>query len=739
MNIDFGKLFGVLALASVTILAACGGGGSSGSVTPAAVITGTAAAGAPIVGAVMAKDSKGNSFGPATIGTDGKYSLTVTGGAAPFVMQASGVVGTVTVDVYSVANDTAAINLNINPMTNMVVAQATGSSPAAVFANCSSATCTTPVKAKVDLGQQQVQALLLDLLAKFGISGTINLLTDAMVAGPVANQSPLDKMLDVVSIQPASAGSASFEIKPNPVSGLSTTTVLVTVPAPPAGGVTTVTATPLPVDPSLTTTVVTAATNALTSLQAIQSQFDALTSLFATTKPSASDPALLALFDASFSNWGITSTGFINKITGTNGVAPGATYTGVVAAAPRPAASASIQGPATLIANDATHQWFTFVFTAPGQVSQTNGPWLAIKDASSGKWLIAGSQMPTPSFAGSYSSTSVLSGYTHTENDTVSSLAVSGNHTFTNGTSSGSFVWTGNIAISATDNRSGTISGTVTINNLGTRTATLTGGVYVKNDGSAQMWWTATDPTYGGIGWCTTTTGASCPSSSAAPAPAPTSSIVGTWTMPLGSDGVTPTFTSLVLLADGRYMLLIDNESTLNGSSVCKSMESGTYTYDATAQQLTLTVIYDSSSTCGLYNGNTALPATLIVPFTTAGKLTPPGTTTQFSFTKLATGTTAVGTWLVADTGSDFNVMINYADGRFMYGIANLGAPSTGVLGLESGTYTATSTTYTVNSITYDGNGINGMSNALNLAMSVTPNPDANHVLLNGSTAMVRQ
>ena len=209
--------------------------------------------------------------------------------------------------------------------------------------------------------------------------------------------------------------------------------------------------------------------------------------------------------------------------------------------------------------------------------------------------------------------------------------------------------------------------------------------------------------------------------------------------MPLGSDGVTPTFTSLVLLADGRYMLLIDNESTLNGSSVCKSMESGTYTYDATAQQLTLTVIYDSSSTCGLYNGNTALPATLIVPFTTAGKLTPPGTTTQFSFTKLATGTTAVGTWLVADTGSDFNVMINYADGRFMYGIANLGAPSTGVLGLESGTYTATSTTYTVNSITYDGNGINGMSNALNLAMSVTPNPDANHVLLNGSTAMVRQ
>jgi len=716
----------ILAVFVSATVSACSGGGAGGGNDNAVVISGVAAAGAPIVGAVKAKDSKGKIFGPASIGNNGKYSIAVTGGVAPYVLQASGVVGTVNVDVYSVASTTAT-NLNINPLTNLVVAQSTGSSPASVFSTCTDTSCGVPVQAKINLGQQQVQALLQTMLTQFGVTGTINFLTDAIIAGPVANQSPLDKMLDVVNIQPVSAGSASFEIKPNSVSGLSTTLVLVTVPAPVAGGVTTVTTVPLVVDPALSSTVINTATTALTSLQSIQSQFDVLTNLISTTKPSASDATLAALIDTNFKNWGGSKTGFINKLSAANGIALGSTYTGVVAAAPR-----NLPAPATAIPNDSTHQWFTFVFTAPGQASQTNGPWLAIKDGASGKWLIAGNQMPTPSFVGNYSSSTLMdSGFTHTESNTVSGATVSGNHTFVNASTSstGSFVWTGTITTSTTDNRSGTISGTVTINNLGTRTASMTGGVYMQNNGSVHMWWNATDPTYGPIGGCSSTTGEFwCPASgsstsgggsSSGGGSTPPSSIVGTWTMSQYQDA-SPAFISLVLLADSRFMLLSAN----NGG--CQAMEAGTYSYNTSTSALSLSVTYDTSASCGLLQGgaaSVAAPAIVSYTFTTGGALSGPGV--SGAFTKNTVTSSEIGTWLFeANAGGDFNILINHPDGRFMYAEAPTVLHPNAIAdgrGLEYGTYSATSTSYTFSTLTYDGNGsTSGINAVLGTSMTVT-------------------
>jgi hypothetical protein len=67
-----------------------------------------------------------------------------------------------------------------------------------------------------------------------------------------------------------------------------------------------------------------------------------------------------------------------------------------------------------------------------------------------------------------------------------------------------------------------------------------------------------------------------------------------------------------------------------------------------------------------------------------------------------------VGTWILeTSAGDDLNILINYADGRFMYAEVPTPAypdPIAGGRGLETGTYSATNTTDTFVTIAYDGN-----------------------------------
>ena len=50
--------------------------------------------------------------------------------------------------------------------------------------------------------------------------------------------------------------------------------------------------------------------------------------------------------------------------------------------------------PSQQILNDATHQWFTFTSTNAVNGTQTLGPWLAVFDQATSKWLLAGNQLP---------------------------------------------------------------------------------------------------------------------------------------------------------------------------------------------------------------------------------------------------------------------------------------------------------------------------------------------------------
>lgn len=105
-------------------------------------------------------------------------------------------------------------------------------------------------------------------------------------------------------------------------------------------------------------------------------------------------------------------------------------------------------------------------------------------------------------FDGEYNSTRVLAdGFTHVERITVSGLNATARHTFTNGSASGGFDWTGTITQTAADR--GTIAGNGTITNLGTRPFTLLPGSSIGRNAAGIMSinWTGTDPRFGGIGW----------------------------------------------------------------------------------------------------------------------------------------------------------------------------------------------------------------------------------------------
>lgn len=116
------------------------------------------------------------------------------------------------------------------------------------------------------------------------------------------------------------------------------------------------------------------------ALTGIQATMTALGNLFATSIPAATNPALVALFDPTLLDNGQDRASFLQMLTSLgNGPSVGVQLVNLALVAPRDAGA---------VANDATHQWFTFGVTSGGAPDTA---WLAIKN-SAGNWLIAGNQ-----------------------------------------------------------------------------------------------------------------------------------------------------------------------------------------------------------------------------------------------------------------------------------------------------------------------------------------------------------
>jgi uncharacterized protein len=128
MNMRSMKLFGVLSLLMVKILlVGCSSDDNAPAAGAALTVSGYATAGAAIVGTVSLKDSAGT-VKTGTIGSDGSYSINVSGLTKPFYLKAEGKAGVADVVLYSVVNDAGSVN--INPITDVAVAIAAGATNA---------------------------------------------------------------------------------------------------------------------------------------------------------------------------------------------------------------------------------------------------------------------------------------------------------------------------------------------------------------------------------------------------------------------------------------------------------------------------------------------------------------------------------------------------------------------------------------------------------------------------------
>ena len=189
-----------IAMLSVMImgLALAGCSGSSGGVEAGGlssqVVSGTAAAGAPLSGSVSIKDSSSPSkLKTAVIGSDGSFAFDVTDMKAPFVLQANGNSGGTVYKLHSYAGGAGIANTN--PLSDMIVAGAAGvDDPATVYDSADPATLQK-VGSNLSSTVATVQQKLQPLLALYG----------AEQANPVsspfsANHQGLDGMFDKVTI-----------------------------------------------------------------------------------------------------------------------------------------------------------------------------------------------------------------------------------------------------------------------------------------------------------------------------------------------------------------------------------------------------------------------------------------------------------------------------------------------------------------------------------------------------------
>ncbi|NVN89636.1 MAG: fibronectin type III domain-containing protein [Desulfuromonadales bacterium] len=178
-------------------LAGCGGGSSGGVVAgglSSQVVSGTAAAGAPLSGSVSIKDSSSPSkLKTAVIGSDGSFAFDVTDMKAPFVLQANGTSGGTVYKLHSYAGGTGIANTN--PLSDIIVAGAAGvDDPATVYDSADPA-ILQKVGSNLSSTVATVQQKLQPLLALYGAEQT------NPVSSPFsANHQGLDGMFDKVTI-----------------------------------------------------------------------------------------------------------------------------------------------------------------------------------------------------------------------------------------------------------------------------------------------------------------------------------------------------------------------------------------------------------------------------------------------------------------------------------------------------------------------------------------------------------
>lgn len=206
-----------LCIAATAVLAACGGGGSDGSssgsssssgnsgTTAATSMSGTVAIGNALMGApITILDATGKTA-TVTSGSNGTYSVSISGLTAPFVITAtdpSGASGTLYSIVASTATSNGApVTANVTPLTTAVAALLTsGGNPLALTQSGGLSAVTS---SSVSTAVATLDSALAPILTANGLSAAS---FDPVGGIFTPNQSGADAVIDSVAVGPATKG-----------------------------------------------------------------------------------------------------------------------------------------------------------------------------------------------------------------------------------------------------------------------------------------------------------------------------------------------------------------------------------------------------------------------------------------------------------------------------------------------------------------------------------------------------
>lgn len=250
-------------------------------------LSGTAAAGAPLVGTVTVKDHLGATR-QVQIEADGGYTIDVSGMTGPFVLQANGTVGGRSYRVHSAATEADIGNtINVTPLTDLIVANMAGEIAANYFDRGDFAGLST---AELDSQAELLRQRLGAILTGVGLDASIDLLR----ASFSADHTGLDAALDLlrVEVDPATAIATITSI----IDGQQITDDLAAA------------------DTS-TLTVLGDVSAGVDALTAITATLDTLTGLLATSVPAADNPTLTGLFTSGFLHSGQDLNAFLSELT----------------------------------------------------------------------------------------------------------------------------------------------------------------------------------------------------------------------------------------------------------------------------------------------------------------------------------------------------------------------------------------------------------------------------------------
>ena len=190
----------------VAALAACGGGGSGDAGSPGTptstslTVTGTAATGLAIAGATVTGKCK---VGTATATTlaNGTFTLTVTDGQLPCVLQITNPAdGTKLHTLVSGSGNTAVAN--ITPLTEMTTARVLGSEPNVFFAAFDAAAATQKVTtANITAAQTAIGLVFTGTIDTTGIGNFITTPLVAATQGSPTSGDAQDKLLDALKLK----------------------------------------------------------------------------------------------------------------------------------------------------------------------------------------------------------------------------------------------------------------------------------------------------------------------------------------------------------------------------------------------------------------------------------------------------------------------------------------------------------------------------------------------------------